>query len=111
MANGAFLKSMPFERLAVDRETFLTDIRMFQQDAFGAVYLIDDDRKAIVETGTSWEVPRILEAVRAFVQAGPEAQGRVRTPVRAGPGRPRPATRRSGQPNQAQPVVAQPVVV
>ncbi|HLE54366.1 MAG TPA: MBL fold metallo-hydrolase [Thermoplasmata archaeon] len=57
---------MPFERLAVDRETFLTDIRMFQQDAFGAVYLIDDDRKAIVETGTSWEVPRILEAVRAF---------------------------------------------
>jgi len=27
---------------------------MFQQEAFGAIYLIDDDRKAIVETGTSW---------------------------------------------------------
>src|SRR5436309_12270698 len=39
---------------------------MFQQEAFGAIYLIDDDRKAIVETGTSWDANRILEAVRSF---------------------------------------------
>lgn len=57
---------MGFERLPFDRESYLTDVHMFQQDAFGAVYLIDDDRKAIIETGTSWEVPRILDAVRAF---------------------------------------------
>ena len=57
---------MPFERLAFDTETYLADVRMFQQDAFGAIYLIDDDRKALVETGTSLEVDRILEAVRGF---------------------------------------------
>ncbi len=57
---------MPFERLPFDAETHLADVRMFQQEAFGAIYLIDDDRKAIIETATSWEVERILEAVRAF---------------------------------------------
>ncbi len=57
---------MPFERMPFDAESYLTDVRMFQQDAFGAIYLIDDERKAIVETGTSLEVDRILEAVRAF---------------------------------------------
>jgi glyoxylase-like metal-dependent hydrolase (beta-lactamase superfamily II) len=57
---------MPFERLPFDAESYLTDVRMFQQDAFGAIYLIDDERKAIVETGTSLEVDRILEAVRSF---------------------------------------------
>jgi len=57
---------MPFERLPFDAETHLADVRMFQQEAFGAIYLIDDDRKAIIETATSWEVERILEAIRAF---------------------------------------------
>ncbi len=57
---------MPFERLPFDAESYLTDVHMFQQDAFGAIYLIDDEKKAIVETGTSLEVDRILEAVRAF---------------------------------------------
>ncbi len=57
---------MPFERMPFDAESYLTDVRMFQQDAFGAIYLIDDERKAIVETGTSLEVERILEAVRSF---------------------------------------------
>jgi glyoxylase-like metal-dependent hydrolase (beta-lactamase superfamily II) len=57
---------MAFERLPFDKETYLTDVHMFQQDAFGAIYLIDDDRKAIIETGTSWEVSRILDALRAF---------------------------------------------
>jgi len=57
---------MPFERLPFDAETHLADVRMFQQEAFGAIYLIDDDRKAIIETATSWEVERILEAIRVF---------------------------------------------
>ncbi len=57
---------MGFERLPFDRETHLADVRMFQQEGFGAIYLIDDERKAVIETGTSWEVERILQAVRAF---------------------------------------------
>lgn len=57
---------MPFERLPFDAESYLTDVRMFQQDAFGAIYLIDDEKKALVETGTSLEVDRILQAVRSF---------------------------------------------
>ena len=66
MIPGAFEGAMPFERLPFDAESFLTDIRMFQEAGFGAVYLIDDERKAIVETGTSHEVGRILEAVHSF---------------------------------------------
>ncbi len=57
---------MPFERLPFDAESYLTDIRMFQQEGFGAIYLIDDEKKAIVETGTSHEVDRVLAAVRSF---------------------------------------------
>ncbi len=62
----AIVRPMPFERLPFDAETYLTDVRMFQQEAFGAIYLIDDERKALVETGTSLEVDRILEAVHRF---------------------------------------------
>jgi glyoxylase-like metal-dependent hydrolase (beta-lactamase superfamily II) len=57
---------MAFERLPFDAETHLADVHMFQQEGFGAVYLVDDERKAIIETGTSWDVERILEAVRTF---------------------------------------------
>jgi glyoxylase-like metal-dependent hydrolase (beta-lactamase superfamily II) len=57
---------MPFERIAIDADTYLADVRMFGQDGFGAIYLIDDDRKALVETATSWEANRIVEAVRGF---------------------------------------------
>jgi len=57
---------MAFERLPFDPETHLADVGMFGQKDFGAVYLIDDERRAIIETGTSWDVDRILEAVRAF---------------------------------------------
>src|SRR2546428_12479608 len=66
MARMVIIASMPFERLPFDAETHLADVQMFQQEAFGAVYLIDDDLKAIVETGTSWDADRILEAVRSF---------------------------------------------
>ena len=57
---------MAFGRLPVDSETYLADVRMFGQDGFGAIYLIDDDRKAIIETGTSEDAGRILEAARTF---------------------------------------------
>src|SRR5881296_67535 len=66
MAGTSIIAPMPFERLPFDAETHLADVQMFQQEAFGAIYLIDDDRKAIVETGTSWDANRILEAVRSF---------------------------------------------
>src|SRR5437870_10674374 len=57
---------MTFQPLSFDAETHLADVHMFGQRAFGAVYLIDDARKAIIETGTSWDAERILEAVHAF---------------------------------------------
>src|SRR2546428_6715662 len=66
MAEPAIPARMAFQRLPFDTETHLADIRMFQQEGFGAVYLIDDERKAIIETGTSGDVDRILEAVRSF---------------------------------------------
>ncbi|TLZ89302.1 MAG: MBL fold metallo-hydrolase, partial [Methanobacteriota archaeon] len=42
---------MSFQPLSFDADTYLSDVRMFGQPAFGAVYLIDDERKAIIETG------------------------------------------------------------
>ena len=66
MARRNMLSPMSFARLPFDAETYLTDVHMFQQEGFGAVYLIDDDRKAIIETGTSWDAPKILDAVKTF---------------------------------------------
>jgi len=66
MARRNMLSPMSFARLPFDADTYLTDVHMFQQEGFGAVYLIDDDRKAIIETGTSWDAPKILEAVKTF---------------------------------------------
>src|SRR2546427_844576 len=66
MARRPMLWSMSFARLPFDPETYLTDVRMFQQEGFGAVYLIDDEQKAIIETGTSWDASEILEAVKTF---------------------------------------------
>ncbi len=57
---------MPFDRIPFDAETYLADVRMFDQEGFGAIYLIDDVRKAIVESATSWEANRIVDAVRGF---------------------------------------------
>ncbi len=57
---------MPFQRLPFDSDTLYTDVHMMGVDGFGAVYLIDEDRKAIVETGTSNDVGSILAAVRGF---------------------------------------------
>ena len=66
MGRRGMVSPMPFERMPFDAESYLTDVHMFQEAGFGAIYLIDDERKAIVETGTSHEVNRILEAVQAF---------------------------------------------
>src|SRR5207249_9528911 len=66
MGRRPMLWSMSFARLPFDPETYLTDVRMFQQEGFGAVYLIDDEQKVIIETGTSWDASKILEAVKTF---------------------------------------------
>src|SRR5437667_450955 len=66
MARSVMQTSMAFARLPFDGETYLADVRMFQQEGFGAVYLIDDERKAIIETGTSWDAGRIRQAVKGF---------------------------------------------
>src|SRR5213080_5356780 len=66
MARSVMHTSMGFARLPFDGETYLADVRMFQQEGFGAVYLIDDEQKAIIETGTSWDASKILEAVKTF---------------------------------------------
>ncbi len=57
---------MPFQALPFDSTTRYADIRMMGVEGFGAVYLIDEEEKAIVETGTSNDVRAILEAVREF---------------------------------------------
>ena len=66
MVRSVMQTSMAFARLPFDEETYLADVRMFQQEGFGAVYLIDDERKAIIETGTSWDAGQILQAVKGF---------------------------------------------
>jgi len=66
MVRGHMLSPMSFARMPFDPETYLTDVRMFEQEGFGAVYLIDDEQKALVETGTSWDASKILEAVKTF---------------------------------------------
>src|SRR2546421_477170 len=66
MVRGHMLSPMSFARMPFDPESYLTDVRMFEQEGFGAVYLIDDEQKALVETGTSWDASKILEAVKTF---------------------------------------------
>jgi len=77
MAQPVMQAPMAFARLPFDAETHLADVRMFHQEGFGAVYLIDDDRKAIIETGTSWDAVRILEAVRSFGLKGTDIDALV----------------------------------
>ena len=57
---------MAFERLPWDPDVWYTDVHMFRQPEFGSVYLIDDEKTALVETGTSNDVAAILAALKAF---------------------------------------------
>lgn len=57
---------MTFQRLPWDPDTWYTDVHMFGERQFGSVYLIDDERTAIVETGTSNDVGAIFAALKAF---------------------------------------------
>jgi glyoxylase-like metal-dependent hydrolase (beta-lactamase superfamily II) len=57
---------MAFESLPFDPQTHYTDVRMMGVPGFGAIYLIDDEEKALVETGTSNDARAILDAVRGF---------------------------------------------
>ncbi len=44
--------------------THLIDVNMFGDSKFGGVYLIDDDRRTIIETGTSNDYSNVLAALR-----------------------------------------------
>ncbi len=57
---------MAFERLPWDPDTYYTDVHMFGEREFGSVYLIDDEKVALIETGTSNDVDAILAAVHEF---------------------------------------------
>ncbi len=57
---------MAFQTLPFDPETLFTDVHMMGVEGFGAVYLIEEDRIALVETGTSNDVAAILAAIREF---------------------------------------------
>ena len=57
---------MAFESLPFDAQTHCTDVRMMGVPGFGAIYLIDDEEKALLETGTSNDARTILDAVRGF---------------------------------------------
>ncbi len=57
---------MAFQRLPWDPDVWYTDVHMFRQPEFGAIYLIDDEKTALVETGTSNDVGAILAALKAF---------------------------------------------
>lgn len=63
---------MPFGRLSFDPDTWYTDVRMFGQPEFGSVYLIDDEKVALVETGTSNDAPAIVAALEDFGRAPQE---------------------------------------
>lgn len=52
---------MPVE---VSDNTHLIDIQMFGEANFGGVYLIDDERRTIIETGTSHNYRAVLEALK-----------------------------------------------
>src|SRR3990170_2544044 len=55
-----------FSRLPWDPDVWYTDVHMFRQPEFGSVYLIDDEKTALVETGTSNDVAAILAALKEF---------------------------------------------
>jgi len=57
---------MAFQSLPFDAQTHYADVRMMGVTGFGAIYLIDEDEKVLVETGTSNDVRAILDAVRGF---------------------------------------------
>ncbi len=57
---------MAFHPLDWDKSTLITDSGMFNTEEFGAIYLIEDDKVTMVESGTSFDAERILSAVREF---------------------------------------------
>lgn len=68
---------MPFEKLPWDPDTLYTDVHMFRHAEFGSVYLIDDEKVAIVDTGTSNDVDAILAAVTEFGYKPPDVDALI----------------------------------
>ena len=57
---------MTFSPIAWDKSTLITDSRMFGAEEFGAIYLIEDEKVAMIESGTSFDRDRILAAAKEF---------------------------------------------
>src|SRR2546425_2484501 len=57
---------MPFQSLPFDPATHYVDVHMMGVAGFGAIYLIDEEEKALVEAGASNDVTAILGAGREF---------------------------------------------
>jgi glyoxylase-like metal-dependent hydrolase (beta-lactamase superfamily II) len=55
---------MELERLPFDAGTSFFDVGLFNVREFGSIYVVEDDRLAVVETGTSHSAERILQALR-----------------------------------------------
>ncbi len=56
---------MEFTRLSFDPATSFFDVRLFDVRQFGSIYVIEDEKLAVVDTGTSHSAERILKALRA----------------------------------------------
>ncbi|MEE9236587.1 MAG: MBL fold metallo-hydrolase [Thermoplasmata archaeon] len=52
------------EPVEVADGTHIIDVRMFNQAKFGGVYLVDDMRRTIIETGTSHDYRNVLSALK-----------------------------------------------
>ncbi len=57
-------KGPPVEPLEEVDGAYLIDVEMFQESKFGGVYLIDDERRTIIETGTSNDYRNVLNALK-----------------------------------------------
>ena len=57
---------MAFRSLSFDPATHYVDVHMMGVAGFGAIYLIDEEEKALVETGTSNDARTILDTIREF---------------------------------------------
>ncbi len=57
---------MVFRPLDWDKSTLMTDCGMFGHEEFGAIYLIEDEKVAVIESGTSFEHDRIITAIKEF---------------------------------------------
>ena len=54
---------MPFRPTAADPQVSMTDSGLFHVQGFGSTYLVEGEKRALVETGASYCVPSIIDAL------------------------------------------------